>query len=297
MPSFPPFLPLPAGSAIVQKAASVVTVNLQLAGDISTFSAAAQDALKASLRTSLSCQEPACYLELRLRAGSIDADVVLTLPQDSAASPAASLGQVQSAATALVTSPPAAISSALGVSVASASPTVGTQTNVVVPLVLAPPPPTPPTPPSPPLPTAPTPSAPAGAASPTLPRPPLTDEEALTDEQEDGQAGFMRMVIIACCLLFGTCLMLGLFFYFLHYRQKKEDRRAELAASQGGGRGKPWSSVVAVEGIIDMQNRSKQNTPRPPPAMDDLQAWSNAMANGQFDEASGGIRIGQSALV
>ena len=118
MPSFPPFLPLPAGSAIVQKAASVVTVNLQLAGDISTFSAAAQDALKASLRTSLSCQEPACYLELRLRAGSIDADVVLTLPQDSAASPAASLGQVQSAATALVTSPPAAISSALGVSVA-----------------------------------------------------------------------------------------------------------------------------------------------------------------------------------
>jgi hypothetical protein len=157
---------------VVQTPATVVTVGLTLAGDVASFGPVQQADLKASLQTSLSCKEPACFLAIRLRAASISVETILTIPQaaamgptTSSATPSTTVAAVQAAANALVTSPPAAISSALGVAVTSADPAVSTQSDVVVPLAVAPPPPSPP--PSVPSPSPP--SVPPLAALPTAP--------------------------------------------------------------------------------------------------------------------------------
>ena len=105
----------------------------------------------------------------------------------------------------------------------------------------------------------------------------------------------MRMVIIACCLLFGTCLMLGLFFTFCITGKRKRTEGPSSQHHRAAG-GKPWSSLLPLKGsLICRTGRSRTRPGRHRLWM--TCAWSNAMANGQFDEASGGIRIGQSALV
>lgn len=138
---------------MVQVQATVVSIGLKLSGDVATFTQAQREGLRNSLRASLSCQEPACFLTLRVQAGSINVDGILTIPQTPSAgapaTPAATIAAVQAAATTLVSSTPAAISSSLGLSVTSIDPSVQTQADVVVPLAMAPPPPS--LPPIPPL--------------------------------------------------------------------------------------------------------------------------------------------------
>ena len=142
----------------MQVQATVVSIGLKLAGDVATFTQAQRDSLRNSLRSSLSCQEPACFLTLRVQAGSINVDGILTIPQAPSAAalatPAVTIAAVQAAATTLVSSTPAAISSSLGLSVTSIDPNVQTQADLVVPLAMAPPPPSlPPIPPlAPPIP-------------------------------------------------------------------------------------------------------------------------------------------------
>lgn len=144
---------------MVSVPASVVTVGLTIAGDLASFGPAQEASLKTSLRKELSCEEPACFLSVRLRAGSINVETSLTIPQPAAAAaapgaapiatnPSATLAAVQAAANNLVTSPTATISSALGVAVTAADPAVSLQTDIVVPLAVAPPPPSPPPPPT-----------------------------------------------------------------------------------------------------------------------------------------------------
>ena len=144
---------------MVSVPASVVTVGLTIAGDLASFGPAQEASLKTSLRKELSCAEPACFLSVRLKAGSINVESSLTIPQAAAAgaapgagpiatTPSATLAAVQAAANNLVTSPTAAISSALGVAVTAADPAVSLQTDIVVPLAVAPPPPSPPPPPT-----------------------------------------------------------------------------------------------------------------------------------------------------
>ena len=140
---------------MVQVRATVVSLGLTIAGDVASFGAAQQAALKASLRASTGCEEPACFLELRIQAGSIDVEGLLTIPHETSATGAntapatanSTVAAVQAAATTLLSSPPATISPALGVTVTSADPIIRTQANVVVPLAMGPPPPMPPLPP------------------------------------------------------------------------------------------------------------------------------------------------------
>ena len=167
---------------MVSVPASVVTISLTIAGDLASFGPAQEASLKTSLRKELSCEEPACFLSVRLKAGSINVETSLTIPQAAAAAaapgagptttnPSATIAAVQAAAKSFVMSPTAAISSALGVSVTAADPAITFQPDVIVPLAVAPPPPSPPPPPaaSSPLPPQDTPLAATETPPPAFP--------------------------------------------------------------------------------------------------------------------------------
>ena len=126
-----------------QVQATVVSVELQLEGDVASFSQDQRDNLRSLLRASLSCEEPACFLTLRIQPGSIDVQGILTIPHLPAGAsaaltaPDATVAAVQAAATTLVSG------LSLGVHVISSVSEIRTQANVVVPIVVAPPPPSP----------------------------------------------------------------------------------------------------------------------------------------------------------
>lgn len=134
----PPFSPLASGEAIVQVEVTVVTTQLTVAGDVSAIDV---PALEDSLRGVLQCVAPTCELRVTLSAGSVVVTGELTVPT----SDSASLSAVSAAANALVTSPPATLSAAIGLTVEAISPTVGVQTRTVAVQVAPPPPSTPPT--------------------------------------------------------------------------------------------------------------------------------------------------------
>ena len=137
--------------------ATVVSFGLTVAGDVASFESQRQG-MKAALQVALSCQEPSCFVELRAStAGSVNVDVLLTIPDVPASGstydPALTASAVQAAATALVSQPVGTISSTLGVAVASTGGAVQVASGVQASLVVAPPPPpsSPPfVPPSPP---------------------------------------------------------------------------------------------------------------------------------------------------
>lgn len=155
-PAFPPFVPLAEGEAVVSVPATVLSVTLRIPIPLSEVTAEARATLRNALAGTLLCTEPMCYLVLRLSSGSVVATATLTIPSTrhggaiGATTPAVTVASVQAAATALVTSTPADISAALGgVPITSADPSVDVRTNVLAPIVVAPPPPAPPSPPSP----------------------------------------------------------------------------------------------------------------------------------------------------
>jgi len=139
-PAFSPFSPVAAGVTIVSVPATVVTLGLTIAGDVSSFGEEEQASLKSTLQDELSCHEPDCFLELRASAASVSVTAILTIPDSVSISV---LSNVLDTANALVAQPAATISASLGVSVESAAP-VTTETQVSVPLAVAPPPPSPP---------------------------------------------------------------------------------------------------------------------------------------------------------
>ena len=151
----PPFSPLTQGQAIVALPSTVVEVGLTVSGDVGSFDETRQENLRARLRQTLGCNEPACFLTLRVSAGSVTVAAVLTIPDappdsDSTTitSAAAAAAAVTAAANVLATQPIAEISTTLGETVEEAPPVaVG---HAIVPLVVAPPPPSPFLPPSPP---------------------------------------------------------------------------------------------------------------------------------------------------
>ena len=151
----PPFSPLTQGQAIVALPSTVVEVGLTVSGDVGSFDETRQENLRARLRQTLGCNEPACFLTLRVSAGSVTVAAVLTIPDappdsDSTTitSAAAAAAAVTAAANVLATQPIAEISTTLGETVEEAPPVaVG---HAIVPRVVAPPPPSPFLPPSPP---------------------------------------------------------------------------------------------------------------------------------------------------
>ena len=136
----PPYPPTRSGESVIDALATLVTFSLTIQGDAASFDDTARGVLTRNLADALGCVPPACLLELRLGApASIQVDVTIIVPQNHAGSADVS-SVVTSAATELVTRPPAALSNALGVVVLGAKP-VQVSHTVSVTLVVAPPPP------------------------------------------------------------------------------------------------------------------------------------------------------------
>ena len=123
---------------------TVLELRLTIAGDVTSFGAPQRTALTAGIQTSASCHEPACFVALRVAAGSITVAAVLTIPDAPAGGDATAVAtivtNVQAAAALLVAQPPATLTASLGVTVEAAAPTVSVG-RAIVPLVVAPPPP------------------------------------------------------------------------------------------------------------------------------------------------------------
>ena len=134
----PPFSPLQSGEAIVQVEVTVVTTQFTVAGDVSAIDV---PTLEDNLRGVLQCVAPTCELRVTLSAGSVVVTGELTVPT----SDIASLSAVSAAANALVTTLPATLGAAIGLTVEAISPTVGVRTRMVAVQVAPPPPSTPPT--------------------------------------------------------------------------------------------------------------------------------------------------------
>lgn len=186
----PPFSPLTQGETIVALPSTVVEVGLTVSGDVGSFDETRQQNLRARLRQTLGCHEPACFLTLRVSGGSVSVAAVLTIPDappdsDSTAitSAAAAAAAVTAAAEVLATRPADEISSSLGETVESAAPvSVG---HAIVPLVVAPPPPSSPPPSLPPSP-------------PPLPsNPPPSDSQAPEEESDaEPQSDQSNVVVV-----------------------------------------------------------------------------------------------------
>ena len=167
--------PLAQGQTVVDTPATVVELGLTVAGDAASFGTEQRESLTESLKRTLNCHEPRCFITLYVSSGSVLVTARLIIPDavasvpGSAATAATTVAAVQAAANVLVTQPINAISASLGVVVETAAPV--TVTQATVPLAVAPPPPSPP-PPSP----SPPPLAPPSVAPP-LPVSPLTQGE------------------------------------------------------------------------------------------------------------------------
>ena len=235
LPHFPPFSPLASGVKVVQVPATIISLGLKLDGDIASFGPEQQGDLRSSLKTSLGCEEPACFLSLRAQPGSIDVETILTIPQQAAlaamATPSATVAAVQAAANTLVTSTPAAVSSTLGVSVSSLDPAIATRTNIVVPLAVAPPPPSPPRSP-PPTPSPPSPSTVQvvvrGTSHPSPPASNTSLASDLGDVDELGQAQSTRadgtssdMIVTAVGGALGVAVTLGILLTYWYIKRKR----------------------------------------------------------------------------
>jgi hypothetical protein len=135
-----------AGQAVVQVQATVITLNLQIAGDVNDFGQGsnARANLEANFRLRLECYDP-CHLRLLISSASVNVQAVVTVPNPPAgtapsASTASLASTVLAAARALASQTPEALSAALAVTVTQA-PAMTVAENVTVPMVVAPPPP------------------------------------------------------------------------------------------------------------------------------------------------------------
>ncbi len=162
---FPPVPPLAFGEAIVQTVATVVTLDLHIAGDVSSFGQAEQASFTSLLRNELECYEDnGCLIDLLISSASVNVQARITIPEPSAGSGngggsngggsgslgAGSASAVAARANALSSRSLSELNSVLGVTVERA-PTVAVDASVAVPLRVGPPPPSPsPPPPGPP---------------------------------------------------------------------------------------------------------------------------------------------------
>ena len=145
-PAVPPFAPVSAGQAVVQVQATVITLNLQIAGDVNDFApgSSVRANLEANFRSRLECYDP-CLFRLLISSASVNVQALITVPNPPAgtapSAPTANLAAtVLAAASALTSQPAAALSAALAVTVTEA-PTITVVENVAVPMIVAPPPP------------------------------------------------------------------------------------------------------------------------------------------------------------
>ena len=137
-PPTPPLTPpLTPGSVITAVTGTQVAITYTVAGDVSDFDQAAQDAILAALEAKFSCYPPGCYAVLRVTAASVS----LVFEMLSTTSDASALiAQVGTAAS----EPLDSLSATLGVTVEARPAVVVTEGVTKVVTLAAPPPPPPP---------------------------------------------------------------------------------------------------------------------------------------------------------
>jgi hypothetical protein len=213
-PSFPPFAPLIAGQSIIATNATVVRLGLTFAGALSDYSATQIAILKNALSARLNCTAPACLMTLRLSAASVLLSMDLTIPNNGPGNPSAAVAQANAAANVLAATPFATLSAQLSAATGTQVNVVGiisasVATGVLVPLVVAPPPPSPPRPPSPP------------------PSPPLKSNPPPLAVETSGSIGIIIGVIV------GVILALILALVFMRRRRRLNEKNAGMQASNG----------------------------------------------------------------
>ena len=205
-PAVPPFAPVSAGQAVVQVQATVITINLLVAGDVNDFgqNSSARANLDANFRSRLECYDP-CQLRLLFSSASVNVQALITVPNPPAGAapnfPTANLAAtVLAAATALTSQPLAALSAALAVTVTQA-PAITVAENVAVPMVVAPPPPS-------------SPSSPSGSALDDL----LSDLSSIQTA-----ISVQTVIIVVVAVVAGVCA-LAIAFYFCWVRRGNKSR-------------------------------------------------------------------------
>jgi hypothetical protein len=198
-PAVPPFAPVSAGQAVVQVQATVITLNLQIAGDVNDFApgSSARANLEANFRSRLECYDP-CLFRLLISSASVNLQALMTVPNPPAGTapsiPTANLAAtVLASAAALTSQPLAALSAALAVTVTQA-PAVTVAENVAVPMIVAPPPP----------------SSPSGSAL----------DDVLSDLGSIQKGKSMQSIIIVVVAVVAGVCALAIAFYFCWVRPR-----------------------------------------------------------------------------
>jgi hypothetical protein len=199
----PPFAPVSAGQAVVQVQATVITINLQVAGDVNDFApgSSARANLEGNFRSRLECYDP-CLFRLLISSASVNVQAVITVPNPPTGTapsfPTSNLAAtVLAAATALTSQPLAALSVALAVTVTQA-PAITVAENVAVPMVVAPPPP----------------SSPSGSAL----------DDVLSDLGSIQMGTSMQTIIIIVVAIVAGACVIAIAFYFCGVRPGNKSR-------------------------------------------------------------------------
>ena len=202
----PPFAPVSAGQAVVQVQATVITINLQVAGDVNDFGqgSSARANLEVNFRSRLECYDP-CQLGLLFSSASVNVQALITVPNPPTGTAPNFLtanlaATVLAAATALTSQSPEALSAALAVTVTQA-PAITVANNVAVPMVVAPPPPLPP-------------SSPSGSA---------LDDQLSDLSNIETDISMQTVIIIVVAVVAGVCA-LAIAFYFCWVRRGYKSR-------------------------------------------------------------------------
>jgi hypothetical protein len=191
------------GQAVVQVQATVITINLQVAGDVNDFApgSSARANLEGNFRSRLECYDP-CLFRLLISSASVNVQAVITVPNPPTGTapsfPTANLAAtVLAAATALTSQPLAALSVALAVTVTQA-PAITVAENVAVPMVVAPPPP----------------SSPSGSAL----------DDVLSDLGSIQMGTSMQTIIIVVVAIVAGACVIAIAFYFCGVRPGNKSR-------------------------------------------------------------------------
>ena len=141
-PGYPPFAPLLAGSTIVEKSSTVVSITFSLDAEISMVSEEAKAQVGGVLQELFRCFPPACYMHISFTGGSVKIEAAMTIPNftplgDAVSNAALVATAVTNAVNIFGTSTPEAMTSLfnVGVPVTSAC-CIKTRTNVVAPIAV-----------------------------------------------------------------------------------------------------------------------------------------------------------------
>ena len=141
-PGYPPFAPLLAGSVIVEKSSTVVSITFSLDAEISMVSEEAKTGVGGILQEMFRCFPPACYMHMSFTGGSVKIEAAMTIPNftplgDAVSNAALVANAVTNAVRNFGTATPEAMTSlfGLGVPVTSAC-CIKTRTNVVAPIAV-----------------------------------------------------------------------------------------------------------------------------------------------------------------